>query len=142
MADLIEKGQLEFKKPMEKTIAYHDPCELGRISGIFDAPRKVLESVPGLTVKELAKNRSECNCCGNGGGYNSLEPDNAMNISLNKIDEVLETNAELLVSSCPNCRYGLSNAILEKKKIISENGGEEIKLDMMDITELVGKVVK
>ncbi|MEE9119476.1 MAG: (Fe-S)-binding protein, partial [Calditrichia bacterium] len=141
LVDLIDSGKLSYKKSLDKKVAYHDPCELGRLSGIYEPPRKILESVPGITLIELEDNKTKCNCCGNGGGFSSLEPELAMNISLKKIDEVLETDADILVSSCPNCRYGLSNAIQEKKKRLSTNGGGEIKLDMMDITELVGKVV-
>jgi heterodisulfide reductase subunit D len=141
LADLIDSGKLSYRKSLDKKVAYHDPCELGRLSGIYEPPRKILESIPGISLIELEDNKTKCNCCGNGGGLSSLEPELAMNISLNKIDEVLETNADILVSSCPNCRYGLSNAIQEKKKRLSTNGGGEINLDMMDITELVGKVV-
>jgi heterodisulfide reductase subunit D len=141
MADLIDSDKISFKKSLDKTIAYHDPCELGRLSGIFEPPRKILETIPGLTLVELNDNKSNCNCCGNGGGINSLEPDLAMNLSLKKIDEVLDTTAELLVSSCPNCRNGLGNAIVEKKQRLAGNGGGELNLEMKDITELVSKLV-
>lgn len=141
LVDLIDGDKLPFKKSFERKIAYHDPCELGRLSGIYEPPRKILENTPGITLEELIDNKRNCNCCGNGGGLSSIEPELALNISFKKIDEVQETNADCLVSSCPNCRQGLSNAILEKKKRLSVNGGGDFKLDMMDITEIVGKVV-
>jgi Fe-S oxidoreductase len=141
MSDLIDNDKLSFKKSFDKTISYHDPCELGRLSGIFEPPRKVLESIPGLTLEELSDNKSKCNCCGNGGGINSLEPELALNMSFKKIDEVLDTSAEVLVSSCPNCRNGLGNAIVEKKQRMAGNGGGELNLEMKDITELVSKLV-
>ena len=140
MADLIDHDKISFKKSLDKTISYHDPCELGRLSGIFEPPRKILESIPGVTFEELTDNKSKCNCCGNGGGIKSLEPDLALNMSINKIDEVLDTTAELLVSSCPNCRDGLGNAIVEKKQRLAESG-KELNLEMKDITELVSKLV-
>ena len=141
LTDIIDRDKLAFKKPLEKTITYHDPCELGRLSGIFEPPRKILENIPGVTFEELSNNKLNCNCCGNGGGISSLEPEMAMNISLKKIDEILDTNAELLVSSCPNCRNGLGNAIIEKKQRFAGNGGGELNLEMKDITELVSKLV-
>ena len=141
LSEIIDNDKLSFKKPLEKTIAYHDPCELGRLSGIFEPPRKILESIPGVQFQELSNNKSNCNCCGNGGGINSLEPEIAMNLSLRKIAEVQDTNAELLVSSCPNCRNGLGNAITEKKQLMAGNGGGELNLEMKDITELVSKLV-
>ncbi len=141
VADLLDKGKIKIKKPLEKTITYHDPCELGRLSGIYEAPRKILESIEGVKLEELFYNKQNCNCCGNGGGFNSLEPEMAKNITFNKIDEVLDTNAETIVSSCPNCRYGISNAIIEKKNILeAEGNGATLSLEMMDITELVGKL--
>jgi Fe-S oxidoreductase len=140
LADFIDNDKLSFKKSLDKTIAYHDPCELGRLSGIFEPPRKILDNIPGVQLQELTANKSNCNCCGNGGGINSLEPEIALNLSLRKIDEVLDTSAELLVSSCPNCRNGLGNAISEKKQRVGENGGS-LNLDMKDITELVSKLV-
>jgi Fe-S oxidoreductase len=141
MSDLIDHDKLSFKKSFDKTIAYHDPCELGRLSGIFEPPRKILENIPGLHLEELNDNKSNCNCCGNGGGINSMEPEIALNLSFKKIEEVRDTTAEVLVSSCPNCRYGLGNAIVEKKQRMAGNGGGELNLEMKDITELVGKLV-
>ncbi|UCG68026.1 MAG: (Fe-S)-binding protein, partial [Thermoplasmata archaeon] len=141
LVNLIDEDNLSFKKSFERKVAYHDPCELGRLSGIFEPPRKILENIPGITLEELIDNKRKCNCCGNGGGLSSLEPELALNISFKKIDEALETKADCLVSSCPNCRQGLSNAILEKKKRLSSNGGGDFQLDMMDITEIVGKLV-
>ncbi|UCF08006.1 MAG: (Fe-S)-binding protein [Thermoplasmata archaeon] len=141
LVDLIDNEKLTFKKSVDRNVAYHDPCELGRLSGIFEPPRKILENTPGINLRELTDNKRNCTCCGNGGGLSSLEPEMALNISVNKINEVMETEADTLVSSCPNCRQGLSNAILEKKKRLSTNGGGDLQLEMMDITELVGKVV-
>jgi Fe-S oxidoreductase len=141
LSDLVDNDKISFKKSLDKTIAYHDPCELGRLSGIFEPPRKILDNIPGLQLEELTDNKANCNCCGNGGGINSLEPEIAMNLSLKKIDEVLDTSAELLVSSCPNCRYGLGNAIVEQKQRLAGNGGGELNLEMKDITELVSKLV-
>jgi Fe-S oxidoreductase len=141
LSELIDNDKISFKKSLDKTLAYHDPCELGRLSGIFEPPRKILENIPGVQFEELTYNKLNCNCCGNGGGINSLEPEIAMNLSFKKIDEVLDTSAELLVSSCPNCRNGLGNAIVEKKQQFGQNGGGDLNLEMKDITEVVSKLV-
>jgi heterodisulfide reductase subunit D len=143
VADLMKQGKIEFKKDFDKVVAYHDPCELGRLSGIFDPPRDILKSVPGLDFREMPNNREEGNCCGNGGGFNNREAEVAMQISFAKIDTALEMGADVIVSACPNCRFGLSNAIIEKKTRIEDAGGTvDFKIDMMDITEVLGKVVK
>jgi len=141
MATLIDNDALSFKKPLDRTLAYHDPCELGRLSGIFEPPRKILENIPGVHFEELHDNKLNCNCCGNGGGINSLEPEIALNLSFKKLEEVRDTTADLLVSSCPNCRNGLGNAIIEKKQRMANNGGGELNLEMKDITEIVSKLV-
>jgi Fe-S oxidoreductase len=141
-AQLIKEGKLEFKKEFNKTVAYHDPCELGRLSGIFDPPREILKAIPGINLVNLVHTREECDCCGNGGGFNNREAEVAMQISFNKIDEAIDMGAEVLVSACPNCRFGLSNAIIEKKNRMEEAGKEvDFKIDMMDINEVLGKVI-
>jgi len=143
VAKLIKEGRIEYKKEFTKKVAYHDPCELGRLSGIFDPPREILNDIPGLEWQEMPNNREEGNCCGNGGGFNNREAEVAMQISFEKIETALELGAETIVSACPNCRFGLANAIIEKKTRIEDAGGEvDFKIDMMDITELLGKVVK
>ncbi|MFH2046415.1 MAG: (Fe-S)-binding protein [Pseudomonadota bacterium] len=104
LADLVKKGELKFTKEINKTVTYHDPCHLGRHARIFDAPRKVIESIPGITLKEMERNREASGCCGSGiGAVRALEPDLALAITNDRIKEAVATGAEVLTSACPMC---------------------------------------
>ena len=65
---LIKDGKLKPVKNIDETITYHDPCYLGRHNKVFDEPREILESIPGLEVDELERSRENSFCCGAGGG--------------------------------------------------------------------------
>jgi Fe-S oxidoreductase len=67
LSRLVDEGQLSFKKPFAKKVVYHDPCYLGRHNGIYDEPRRVLGSIPGLTLLDEMNARENSLCCGGGG---------------------------------------------------------------------------
>ncbi len=105
---------LKLENPM--TITYHDPCTLGRHAGIYEEPRKVLESIEGLTFIELDKNREFTTCCGGGGGLPSLKPDMAMDVAASKLKrEIIPMEVDALVSSCPMCVMNFKYASIKKK---------------------------
>ena len=127
LAELIENNKIKFK-PLDKIITYHDPCHLGRHLGVYDAPRKIIESIPDLKFEEMARNRFNAWCCGAGGGVKSAFKDLANFAALERIKEAKETtNANFIVSACPFCYLNL--------KENSENNNSEI--DILDITELI-----
>ncbi|MBT4790110.1 MAG: 4Fe-4S dicluster domain-containing protein, partial [Halobacteriovoraceae bacterium] len=68
LAELIKSGKLTPKKEIKEELTYHDPCYLGRHHGEYDAPRSILKSIPGVTIKEMEKNKDKALCCGMGGG--------------------------------------------------------------------------
>ena len=138
----LDEGKLKYKeKPFRKKLTYHDPCELGRICGIFEPPRQLIEQIPSVKFEELYYNKTKANCCGSGGGFNLIEPELANNISYNKVDEVLETGADIVTTSCPNCRFTINHAILDKKKIASETGGPRVNVNIRDLTELLTTLI-
>ena len=109
--EIIQNGQLEFKKPVKEKslpIIFHDPCELGRIleyeeKGVFEQPRRILRSVPGIDeILEYPNNRMDSVCCGGGGGLKAVNYDLSAGVALRKIDEAVELGAKTIVSSCPN----------------------------------------
>jgi len=111
LARMLKTGELTFPHPVHKTVTYHDPCHLGRATGGFDAPRIIMEAIPGLTLVEMPRNREYSRCCGAGGGLKAGFPDIQGRMAQRRIKEAEETGAEDLVSCCPFCYQGLQVGI-------------------------------
>ncbi|MCK5162481.1 MAG: (Fe-S)-binding protein [Desulfobacula sp.] len=111
LARLLKTGELIFPHPVEKTITYHDPCHLGRATGGFDAPRMIMDAIPGLNLIEMPRNREYSRCCGAGGGLKAGFPDIQGRMAQRRIKEAEETGAKELVSCCPFCYQGLQVGI-------------------------------
>ncbi len=124
---LIQNGQIKFKKRAEMKVTYHDPCDLGRNAGIFEAPRQIIEAIPGLTLIELENNRTGSVCCGGGGNLESAAADLVEKLAQEKIAEIQRTRADILVTSCQQCIRTIATRARRQK----------IQLKAMDITELV-----
>jgi len=125
---LIDEGKIRFKGNPAK-VTYHDPCDLGRTSGVYDAPRQILKAIPGVELVELVRNREESRCCGGGGDLEMIRPDLSAALAETKIEEIKATGADLLISACQQClRTILSTARKKKVPIVA-----------MDITEFVLK---
>lgn len=144
---LVNEGKLEFSKKFKEKnlpIIYHDPCELGRISelegkGIFEEPRKILNSVPGIDkILEYHNNRMDSECCGGGGGLKAVDYELTTKITARKVDEAIEIGAKTIVSSCPNCKGQISVGVEAKKEELKAKG-EKFKMKVMDIADVVAK---
>jgi Fe-S oxidoreductase len=127
---LIDSGKLRLKK-LDKKVAYHDPCDLGRNSEVYDEPRKVIKSIPGVEFVELEANRNLSNCCGGGGNLESLDPDLSSRIAESRAREVLDADVDMLVSACQQCERTLAAALKKIKKEAKR------KIKIADIAELV-----
>lgn len=126
LASLISHGRIGFK-PLDRTVTYHDPCDLGRGSNEYEAPRKIIQSIPGVTFVELASNRDACNCCGGGGNLEMIDADLSAGIAAAKIEEVQATGADIVVTSCQQCVRTMLTFVRRNK----------IPLEVMDITEFI-----
>jgi len=109
LARLVEEGRLELVEG-ELTVTYHDPCHLGRHCGVYEEPRKLIESIPGVKLVEMRRNRDGALCCGAGGGVKSAFPELAVSIAKERLSHAKETGAQLLLSACPFCERNLSDA--------------------------------
>ena len=126
LARLIADGNLKLGSvPIKAT--YHDPCDLGRNSGVYEEPRTILKAIPGLEFAELPHNRGEAPCCGGGGDFEMLEPTMTQRIATHLIEEAQRTKAERLVVACPQC------------KRTAMSGAEALRspLKVVDLAELV-----
>jgi len=127
VTDLINSGKLRPEKRVEGTVTYHDPCHLGRHAGIYDEPRKILESIPGVKLVEMERTRDEARCCGAGGGVKTAFPELSQKIADLRVKDAEATGAGMLVTSCPFCYQSLKSSI--------ETLGSSLR--MMDLLELL-----
>ncbi|HXZ23249.1 MAG TPA: heterodisulfide reductase-related iron-sulfur binding cluster, partial [Methanomassiliicoccales archaeon] len=107
MQKLIKEKKLKLTKEMKMKVTYHDPCHLGRHSGVFEAPREVIKAIPGIEMVEMGRNRMNSQCCGAGGGYKSQYNDLAVNIAAKRVKEAIATGAERIITACPFCVLNL-----------------------------------
>jgi Fe-S oxidoreductase len=108
LQELIQEGKLKTRR-LEATITYHDPCHLSRHSGVYEAPRQVLSSIPGVELVEMEWNRKFAKCCGAGGGFRSGRGEDAIAIAANRVREAEVTEASILVTACPFCLRNLQD---------------------------------
>jgi len=133
LAGLIEKKKVKLTKPLTKKVAYHDPCYLGRHNKIYDEPRRVLKSIPGLELVELPDCREESLCCGGGGGRIWMETKKGERFSDLRIEQALGVGAEVLAIACPYCLLNFQDSLLTM--------GKESVLVIKDISELVNEAI-
>jgi Fe-S oxidoreductase len=111
VADKIRSGELkldELEVPGDNgglKITYHDPCRLGRFAGIYDAPRDILNAIPGVELVEMDRNRHISLCCGVSAWTNCNSI--SKQIRAEKLNSAKATKAEKLITSCPKCQIHL-----------------------------------
>ena len=130
---LMSEGRLKVTKDYAKKVTYHDPCYLGRHNGIYDEPRGVLKSIPGLEFTDLAESREESMCCGMGGGRVWMETIKEERFSNLRVEQAIGLGAEILATSCPYCITALEDSRLVM------NYGDQIEIK--DITEILEEVI-
>jgi len=128
--ELIASGQLVLNH-LSMTVTYHDPCDLGRGSGEYDAPRQIIRSIPGVELVEMAHNRENCLCCGGGGNLEMIDAGLCSDIAKAKIDEAVQTRAQAVVTACQQCVRTMTTYVRRNKAAI----------EVMDITQLVQKAL-
>jgi len=158
---LIKEGKLKPTKKVAAKVTYHDPCHLGRQGepyihwqgkelrddhtrlfdppkefrrgtyGVYEPPRDILKSIPGITLVEMDRIKEYAWCCGAGGGVKETNPDFARWTASRRISEAETTGAEALVTACPGCEQSFNDAIKDKKS----------SLRVYDVIELLEKAV-
>jgi len=109
---LIADGRISPVNELSKRVVYHDPCTLGRQSDIYDEPRQVLQSIPGLELVEIPTfNRANSLCCGGGSGGAWLERTVEERMSGVRVQQALDAGAEVLAVACPFCLQMFEDAV-------------------------------
>jgi len=110
LLELIAAGKVALKEnPVVAT--YHDPCDLGRNSGVYDEPREILRHIPSLSFIELPSSREAAMCCGGGGDLQSVDPRLVDSIADARVREVVAVGADVVVSACQQCEQVMEAAI-------------------------------
>ncbi|HYW00773.1 MAG TPA: (Fe-S)-binding protein, partial [Candidatus Acidoferrum sp.] len=100
--ELIKGGKLKPGEVRSK-VTFHDPCNLGRMNGVFEDPRQVLQSTKGLELVEMKRSRGDSFCCGGGGANVWYEVPEKKKIGVIRVEEAIRTGAETLAVACPFC---------------------------------------
>jgi Fe-S oxidoreductase len=123
--DLTKKNKI--KPPQAKAkVTYQDPCFLGRYNNIYDEPRQILQSIPGIELTEMERNRNDAFCCGGGSGnfVTDLLAGSADSPARVRVREAYETGADILAVACPSCLTMLTDAVkvenLDDKLVVKD----------------------
>jgi heterodisulfide reductase subunit D len=131
LACLIRESRVPLKE-LPLTVTYHDPCDLGRGARVFDEPREVIRSIPGVKLVELPRNREMCQCCGGGGNLEMIDADLSSEIAKRKMEEVLSTGAQVVVTTCQQCVRTMTTYVKRNK----------VPVEVMDLAQLVQMALK
>lgn len=156
--ELMKSGALKFDHPVEMKVTYHDPCQLGRLSepwvpwqgehkrfgileppkkwrrgtnGIYEPPRELLGSIPGIVFVEMERVKENAWCCGAGGGTRDAFKDFALWTAGERLEEARATGAEAIISGCPYCEENLEEAAQIRQE----------RLKVYDITEIIAQAL-
>jgi Fe-S oxidoreductase len=98
---------------------------------VYEAPRRVLERIPGLKLVEMVDNRENALCCGGGGNVETYDPDLVTAISSRRLAQARQAGAQTIVSACQQCERTLAAAARR----------DRVRLRIMDISEIVWQAV-
>jgi Fe-S oxidoreductase len=135
IADLMARGRLRPTAPVEATVAYHDPCYLGRHNGVYRDPRRALAAVPGVETVEMPRHGERGLCCGAGGARMWLEEPIGKRVNQERMDEAASTGADTVGVACPYCLImledgararGETTAVLDVAQVVARSlaGGD------------------
>jgi heterodisulfide reductase subunit D len=127
LAEMVAEGRLPLKEGRKMVVTYHDPCDLGRKGGIYDAPRRVLEAIPGVTFVEMDSRRETSLCCGGGGNLETFDPDLGAEVAAKRVAEAEDVGAQVLASACPQCERTLTKSTRASR----------VRIRVMDVAQLV-----
>jgi Fe-S oxidoreductase len=130
LSEAIAEGKLEFRQEVPAVVTWHDSCHIGRASGVYEPPREVIKSIPGVEFREMAHNREDGLCCGS---VLTLikEPDVAKDIGAHRLQEAIDVGAEKVLALCPCCQFQL--------RVTADK--TDAPLEVMDLAHLTCKAL-
>ena len=135
LARALREGKLTPRHQIEQSVTYHDSCYLGRMNGQYDAPREIIEFIPGATLTEMKRSRNKGLCCGAGGGNMWQEEGGERRVNHVRTEEAVGTGAQEVISNCPFCIQMFEDGI----PAIQPEG--EGRMRAFDVAELLDRAV-
>jgi Fe-S oxidoreductase len=126
LAELVDKGALRLKET-PGIVTYHDPCDLGRKSGIYDEPRWLINSIPGVKLIEMKFHGENAFCCGGGGNLEMNDSALSAKVAGLRVEQALATGAQTLITSCQQCKRTLMGGARQKRA----------RIKIMDLSEFI-----
>jgi Fe-S oxidoreductase len=131
LARLIQEGRVTMTE-LPWVVTYHDPCDLGRKNGVYDAPRAIIQSIPGMVLREMPNHHEDALCCGGGGDVAMMEADVTEHIAERRLAQAVSTGATAIISSCQQCKRTLLQAARKTRT----------RIRILDVTELVWQAME
>ncbi len=135
LAGAMQSGKLVAKHSVNTTVTYHDSCYLGRLNGVYDAPRQIISMVHGADLTEMQRNLSKGLCCGAGGGNMWQEEVGERRVNHVRAEEAVRTGAQSVISNCPFCIQMFEDGVP------AVHPEEEGRMKPFDVAELLEQAV-
>ena len=133
LQQLVAQGKLKAKSGSLDKVTFHDPCYLGRYNQVYDAPRAVLDAVPGANLVEVENwNKRNALCCGGGGGFAFMEEKSGSRMNGHRSRQLLATGAGTIAVGCPFCMMMIDDGV---KTVASA----EQKVEVLDVAEVLNR---
>ncbi|OPA76942.1 hypothetical protein BVG16_17520 [Paenibacillus selenitireducens] len=133
LAALIDSGALTPKHEVKERVTYHDSCYLGRYNGTYEAPRRILRAVSGVTLLEMERTRENGMCCGAGGGRMWMEETAGKRVNVARTEQALAVSPTMIGSACPYCLTMLSDGTKQQ--------GVDEQVQTKDVAEILAFAV-
>ena len=138
LGHLVETGRLTPVSPIDKKVTYHDPCYLGRHNKVYTPPREVLAGVPGIKTEEMHRCRDRGFCCGAGGARMWMEERIGKRINVERVDEAMSLDPDIISTACPFCITMLTDAVTAKK----QSGEVREEVEVLDVAQIMQRSMK
>ena len=138
LSRLVEEGRLTPITPVDSLVTYHDPCYLGRHNKVYTPPREILDSVPHLRSQEMHRCKERGFCCGAGGARMWMEEKIGKRVNVERVDEALALDPDIVSTACPFCLVMLGDAVTAKK----QDGSAREDVEVVDVAQLLVRSVR
>ena len=132
---LVREHRLTPVSAINGTVTYHDPCYLGRHNDVYTPPREVLYHIPELRSQEMHRCKSRGFCCGAGGARMWMEERIGKMVNVERADEALELDPDMISTACPFCMVMLTDAVQARQ----QEGTARESIEVLDVAQVLAR---